>query len=127
MSAQCSLLLIDDDDEFREIVARRFSRRGNFVVEADSGKSALAVVEQQAFDVVLMDRSLHGQDSFELIPELKRIQPSIRIVVISGHADPQSVAQALAVGASEYLAKPCSLVDMERAVQRACDTTTASS
>lgn len=127
MSDPCSLLLIDDDDEFREIVARRFARRGISVVEASSGESALAAVEQQTFDVVLTDRSLHGLDALELIPEMKRIQPSVRILVLSGYANPESAAQALAMGVSEYLTKPCSLADMERAVQRACDISATSS
>ena len=115
-----SLLIIEDDAEFREIVVRRFARRGYQVVACDCLEGALDSAEQNRFDAVLMDRSLAGRDSLSLVPQLKNLHPEIQFVILSGRGDRSSVDEALAAGVFEYLTKPCSLADMELAIQRAC-------
>lgn len=120
MTTSCSLLIIEDDAEFRAIVERRFERRGFQIVACDCLDGALNAAQQNRFDAVLMDRTLAGRDSLCLVPQLKELHPEIQVVVLSGRDDRSSIDEALAAGASEYLTKPCSLSDMELAIQRAC-------
>lgn len=114
------MLIVEDDVEFRAIVVRRFERRGCQVVACDCLEGALSAAQQNRFDAVLMDRTLAGQDSLSLIPQLRILHPEIQFVVLSGRNDRSSVDEAMTAGVFEYLTKPCSLADMELAIQRAC-------
>jgi DNA-binding NtrC family response regulator len=119
MQRMCSLLLVDDDDEFLEILVRRFSRRGMQVAGAASAQAAINTACQQEFHVAVVDRSLPGQDGVELMVRLHDRQPDLRVILLSGHGDEPDISEARARGAFDYLVKPCSLADLEAAVIRA--------
>lgn len=119
----CSLLIVEDDAEFRALVVRRFERRGYHVVACGCLESAKSAVQLSHFDAVLMDRTIGRQDSLSFIPELKELHPEIPIVILSGYDDRVSIEAALAMGVVEYLIKPCSLADVELAIQHACGAT----
>lgn len=115
----CELLVVDDDHEFLEIVLRRFSRRGVPATGATSSQTAVDAVSKQAFQVAILDRSLAGEDGVDLMEKLQRCLPGLRVILLSGHGDEQSIADARDRGAFDYLVKPCSLSDLESAVLRA--------
>lgn len=119
MTSQLSLLLIEDDAEFLEILTRRFLRRGFDVDGATSMVAAMDAADRGSFDVVLMDRTLKGLDCLDWLPRLKQAKPGIKVIVLSGRSDSASVAQTLAAGADGYLTKPCSLAEIEQAIIRA--------
>ena len=119
MDHACSLLLVDDDEEFLEILVRRFVRRGLQPTGAASPQAALAAALEKKFDVAILDRSLPGLDGLELMLRLKQAQPELRVILLSGHGDKQAIAQARDCGAFDYLVKPCSLVELETAVLNA--------
>ena len=119
MDRACSLLLVDDDEEFLEILVRRFVRRGLQPTGATSPQSALAAALEKKFDVAILDRSLPGLDGLELMVRLKQAQPDLRVILLSGHGDKQAITQARDCGAFDYLVKPCSLVELETAVANA--------
>lgn len=121
MRPDCSLLLVDDDDEFLEIVNRRFTRRGAKTVAVDNPQAAIEAAQAARFHVAIVDRTLPGQDGVQLMETLKAQQPEIRVIILSGHGDEQSIAEAQRAGVFEYLVKPCSLADLEMAVARACE------
>ncbi len=120
MSSQYSLLLIEDEPEFLEILSRRFTRRGFDVVGAGTMQEAAAAASDRNFNVVMMDRTLRGLDCLDLMPRLKASLPEVRVLILSGRSDAVSVAQAMAAGAHAYLKKPCSLADIEQALLGAC-------
>ena len=115
----CSLLLVDDDEDFLEILARRFVRRGLQPASASDPQAAIDAASRHKFDVAVLDRSLPGQDGLELMQRLKAVQPELRVILLSGHGDPRSIAQARDGGAFDYLVKPCSLAELETAVTNA--------
>jgi DNA-binding NtrC family response regulator len=119
LDPNCSLLLVDDDEEFLDILVRRFARRGVQAIGASCPESALEAANRHRFDVAILDRTLPGQDGLELMQRLKECQPELRVILLSGHGDKQAIAQARAVGACDYLVKPCSLADLEAAVSNA--------
>lgn len=120
MTTTSSLLIIEDDEEFRDIVVRRFERRGYRVVACGCHQAALSAAQEQRFDAVLMDRTLAGQDSLSLVPQLKKLHPETQFVILSGRDDRSSVDEALTAGVFEYLTKPCGLTDLELVIRRAC-------
>ncbi|HWB11745.1 MAG TPA: response regulator [Pirellulales bacterium] len=125
MEPGCSLLLVDDDEEFLEILDRRFKRRGLFVASAIDPQSAMEAASQGAFHVAVVDRSLPGQDGVELMLRLLDRHPQLRVILLSGHGDEETIAHARGRGAFDYLVKPCSFADLEAAVTRAYDASRA--
>lgn len=119
METACSLLLVDDDEEFLDILARRFRRRGLTVKLAASAQAAVEAAEQHVFHVAVVDRSLPGLDGLELMDRLRKRMPDLRVIVLSGHGDAQAIAYARQRGAFEYLVKPSPLAELEAAVTRA--------
>lgn len=119
MEVACSLLLVDDDEEFLEILVRRFRRRGMSVEPATSAQAAIEAAQQHGFQVAIVDRSLAGHDGVDLMVRLREQLPELRVILLSGHGDAQSVAEARDRGAFDYLVKPSSLADLEAAVARA--------
>jgi DNA-binding NtrC family response regulator len=119
MGPGCSLLLVDDDEEFLEILVRRFARRGVQASAAANAREALEASNRQSFHVAIVDRSLPEQDGIDLMVELRARQPNLRVILLSGHGDAPDIAAARERGAFDYLVKPCSLADLEAAVTRA--------
>ena len=119
MEPACSLLVVDDDEEFLEILVRRFRRRDVRTAAAATPEAAVEAAEGQEFHVAIVDRSLPGQDGLELMLLLRDRQPKLRVILLSGHGDERHVNEGLDRGAFEYLVKPCSLADLEAAVRRA--------
>lgn len=122
MELACSLLVVDDDEEFLEILVRRFRRRGMAVEPATSAQAAIEAAQQHGFQVAILDRSLAGQDGVDLMVRLRAQLPELRVILLSGHSDAQSIAYARDRGAFEYLIKPSPLADLEAAVARAHQT-----
>lgn len=119
MEGACSLLLVDDDEEFLEIVVRRFRRRGMLVTSATNAQAAIEAAEQHGFQVAIIDRSLGAQDGVELMVRLRERLPELRVILLSGHGDAEAIAYARDRGAFDYLVKPSPLADLEAAVARA--------
>lgn len=119
LDQNCWLLLVDDDQDFLEILVRRFVRRGVQAMGESTPEAALDAANRQKFDVAILDRTLPGQDGLELMQQLKECQPELRVILLSGHGDKQAIAQARDCGAFDYLVKPCSLADLEAAVSSA--------
>lgn len=121
MQSACSLLLVDDDEEFLEIVNRRFMRRGLATAAVANPTAAIEAVQDRKFHVAVIDRTLPGQDGIELMTQLKAHAPEIQVIILSGHSDARGIEMAQQAGAFEYLVKPCSLAELETAVTRACE------
>jgi ActR/RegA family two-component response regulator len=119
MNPACSVLLVDDDEEFLEIVARRFVRRGMVVALATSAEATIEATSRQSFHVAVIDRSLAGQDGVQLMVRLRERLPELRVIMLSGHGDAEAIAYARDRGAFDYLVKPSSLADLEAAVAKA--------
>ncbi|KFN42396.1 response regulator transcription factor [Arenimonas oryziterrae] len=99
------LLLIDDDESFRRVLARALSRRGYAVVEAGDGASAL-VAATQAFDGVIVDLRLGEESGLHLLADLRARQPQARILLLTGYASIATAVEAIKRGADDYLPKP---------------------
>ena len=111
------LLIVDDVAENRDFLRRRFERRGFKVVEADGGESALALIEQQPFDTVLLDVQMPDLNGIEVLRRIRKTRSAVELPVImvtaqTQHADVQAAIEA---EANAYVAKP---VDFELALAR---------
>lgn len=115
-------LVADDDNNFRQLLARRARRMGLTVVEADNGADALQAVASQAFDVLVLDLYMPGATGLEVFQAARRTQPKIQAILLTGSASVETAVEALRQGAYDYLTKPLeSLAMYELALTRALE------
>ena len=100
-----SVLIIEDDPRIRRIVQMTLLREGLEVTEADSGEAGLERMEEKAFDVVLLDLMLPGQDGFEVCRQIRRTS-NVPIIMVTARGDSHDVVAGLEAGADDYVSKP---------------------
>lgn len=100
------VLLIDDEVELLDALARTLSRRGLQVLTAAGGGEALQTLQRQVVDVVLCDVKMPGLDGIDLLRRIKTIQPPAEVILLTGHPDVGVATQGLQEGAADYLVKP---------------------
>lgn len=115
------LLIVDDDDEYRSTVARRFSRRGYRIQEAANGEMALELASRRQFHVAILDLVMPGLSGLELLDKLHDGSPDCEVVMLTGQGTIATAVEAMKHGACDFLTKPFPLADLEVVVQRAFD------
>lgn len=110
-----SILLVDDDPVFRPRLARALTERGFEVREAADGEAAIALAEQDSTELALVDLRLPGRSGLEVLKALRRIDPTTRIVVLTGYGSIATALEAVKLGAVHYLTKPADADDVVRA------------
>ena len=99
------ILVIDDNDAFRESLEMLLSEEGYTVRTAHCGEAALAAIEDSGADLVLCDLRMPGIDGFDLLPQLSRLLPGVPIIIMSARGTEDLAVAAMKRGAYDYLAK----------------------
>lgn len=106
----CVVLLVDDEQGFRDVLARRLARRGHTVLSAPGGAEALASLAVNTdVDVIVLDVQMPGMDGLTALSRIKRLRPHLEVVLLTAFGSAQGAVTALTNGAFDYLAKPCDL------------------
>ena len=113
------VLLVDDEEEFVETLAERMRTRGMDVSTSNSGANALQLVDDEDFDVVVLDLKMPGVDGIEALKRIKRRRPDIQVVLLTGHATVEKGVEAIKEGALEFLEKPVDLRSLTDAIGKA--------
>ncbi|MFQ5876697.1 MAG: sigma-54-dependent transcriptional regulator [Acidobacteriota bacterium] len=113
------VLLVDDDDPFREALSDEMGRSGFAIRAIGDAESALREVEDHSFDVAIVDLNLPGLPGEDLIRELRDRAPAMEVIVLTGHATVENAVRTLKDGAYDFLTKPCSLDELEATTRRA--------
>jgi CheY-like chemotaxis protein len=109
------VLLVEDNDDLRDMTCALLQSRGCTVMTAPDGKSALALAAGQRPDVAFVDIDLPDISGYEVARALA-CQGGIRLVAVTGYGQPDDVRQALAAGFDLHLKKPVRLDELERAL-----------
>jgi len=110
------VLVVDDDPRVREFVRENLERAGYSVREAERADEALAVVEDQAPDLVLLDVVMPGTDGWQLLQRMQERHGSIPVIMFSGQVDEATAGEAARRGADDFVGKP---FDPQQLVDRA--------
>ena len=110
------LLLVDDDQSFRQRLELTLSRRGYDVAAADSLASARQLAAQVKPTHAVLDMKLDDGSGLELVGELRAQRPDIRIVMLTGYGNLTTAVAAIKAGAVDYLAKPADPDDIIKAL-----------
>jgi class 3 adenylate cyclase/CheY-like chemotaxis protein len=109
---QGRVLVVDDNEANRDLLARRVRRQGHAVTVAEDGVQALELMRQEPFDLVLLDIMMPHMNGYQVLEHLKT-DPNLRhipVIVISALDDINSIVECIELGAEDYLAKPFNAV-----------------
>ena len=120
-SALVDLLVVDDDQEFRETLSSRFSKRGFQVQCAANGEEALGLAVRRTFDVAIFDMMMPGMSGLELLRRFKAEHGDCEVILLTGQGTIETAVEAMKLGAYDYLQKPFPLKDLEVVAAKACD------
>ena len=110
------VLVVDDDPRVREFVRVNLELAGYAVREAERAEEALAVVESEAPDLVLLDVVMPGTDGWQLLQRMQERHGSIPVIMFSGKVDEETAGEATRLGADDFVGKP---FDPQQLVERA--------
>lgn len=105
---QASLLVVDDNEINRDMLSRRLGRSGYAVTAAECGVKAQTLIEQQQFDLVLLDIMMPGISGLDVLTWLRNRRDSsdIAVIMVTAKAESEDVVEALELGANDYVTKP---------------------
>ncbi|HMM12025.1 MAG TPA: sigma-54 dependent transcriptional regulator [Bacteroidales bacterium] len=119
MTKKISLLIVDDEESVRDSLFNWFIEDGFAAVCADSASSALNMIEQRDFDIILTDIKMPGMDGLELLRRIKSIKKDAIIIVMTAFATVDTAVQALKDGAFDYVTKPFDPDDLSHLIRNA--------
>jgi DNA-binding NtrC family response regulator len=104
--SKSNILLVDDEEALREVVAERLQDEGYTVVEANSGEAALEQLQRFAFDIVISDLRLPGIDGRQVLDAALERYPGILAIAVTGYATVKDAVDVIKRGAADFVAKP---------------------
>ncbi len=111
-AASGEILLVDDDEAFTRVMARGLSRRGFDVRCCASAEEARAACRQSPPRYILLDLNMPGTSGLVVLPELLRLAPAARLVVLTGYSSIATAVEATKAGALNYLCKPATIEEI---------------
>ena len=116
-----SILLVDDEEAIRCILNRGLAMRGYICDEAEDSEQALAKLEVQPSDLVILDINMPGRLGSEVLPEITGRFPETAVIMASGVTDSKVIAQCIKDGAEDYINKPFRFEQVLQSVNVALD------
>ena len=116
-----SLLLVDDDSAFRQVMAGELGRLGYEVSSAGTGEEAVQRVATTEPEVVLLDLRLPGMGGLETLKAIQAAAPATEVIMLTGHGSIDSAIESIRIGACDYVVKPCPLDELQIRIQRAIE------
>lgn len=106
------VLIVDDEDDFRETIVKRLNARKIEAEGAASGIKALQVLEGKDFDVIVLDVKMPDMDGIETLRHIKKLKPEIEVIMLTGHASVEFGLKGMQLGAFDYVMKPAPLNEL---------------
>lgn len=106
------LLIVEDDEVFARVLAKSLAAQNIETHTAGSIEAALKLAQAQPFQSAVLDLKLERETSLALIPQLKTLNPAMRILMLTGYASIQTAVEAVKLGATNYLPKPASVAEI---------------
>ncbi len=113
------VLIVDDDPNILEMMEYNVLDFGFDAAVAESGKDALEKLIKRSYDVVITDMKMPGMDGMQLLRHIKKFYPLTAVIVVTGFDKEYSYLDVIRAGASDYLAKPFNIDELEAKIYRA--------
>lgn len=113
------VLLVDDEEQFVEVLGQRLETRGFAVSSAFNGDDALAFLRDNEVDVVVLDVQMPGRDGIETLREIKSTKPIVEVLMLTGHGTVETAIEGMKLGAYDYLLKPTDTTELVDKISKA--------
>ncbi|MCW8805996.1 MAG: response regulator [Ignavibacteriaceae bacterium] len=113
------ILLVDDEKDFIESLAERLQLRDFDVSTALNGIDALKLMEENEFDVIVLDVKMPGKSGIDILKEIKNTNQLSQVIMLTGHATVESAIQGMKLGAYDYIMKPTVTEDLITLINKA--------
>jgi two-component system OmpR family response regulator len=106
------VLIVDDEEDFRETIVKRLNARKILAEGAGSGVKALQLLESKDYDVIVLDVKMPDMDGIETLRHIKKLKPEIEVIMLTGHASVEFGLKGMQLGAFDYVMKPAPLNEL---------------
>jgi DNA-binding NtrC family response regulator len=113
------ILLVDDEVVFTNNMSKLLSNRGYRVTAVNSGDAAIRAMEEEGFDVVVLDLKMPGMDGITTLKEIRKLGFFTETLILTGHGSIDTALEAIKLGAYDYLTKPCEIGDLVAKIEGA--------
>ncbi len=100
------VLIIDDDKDMQSLLLKIISSEGYETIVADDGKKALKEIRAHSPDLILLDIKLPGMNGIKVLEEIKKIDRSLIVIMLTGYGDIKDAVHSMKLGAFNYITKP---------------------
>ena len=121
MSEKSRILVVDDEESHRIMLRAVLKEEGYEVSEATDGTEAVKAVEQEPFDLILLDIRMTTMDGIEALTEIRKISPLVPVLIMTAYASVKTAVEALKAGAFEYLTKPLDIEELKILIEKALE------
>ena len=115
------ILIVDDETEFLEVIRERLATRGIEADTSESAEEALAKIETQIYDAVILDLQMPGIDGIEALKLIREKRPELQVILLTGHATVEKGIEAMKSGAMDFIEKPADLESLRKKIMAAKD------
>ena len=110
------LLIVDDESDIREFARNFFKKRKIDVSVASGGRQALDLIAQEKPDLILLDVRMEEMTGIEVLRQLRKLNPPVKVIMVSGVEDEETIKEANSLGVIGYIHKPFILEELEKIV-----------
>ena len=118
MSEKNRLLVVDDEESLRTVLCSELVSEGFKVQNAGDGDEAIAILDKEEFDLVLLDIKMPRVNGFDVLKHVKERHPATKVVMLTGFADLKNAIESKKLGAEDFVSKPYDLVDLLTTIER---------
>ena len=108
-----TIMLVDDEKDFVEVLAMRLEESGEKVVPAYDGHMCLNILEKEPIDVIILDIKMPGMDGITTLRKIKLLHPLVEVILLTGHGTTETAIEGMKLGAFDYLLKPADFEDLK--------------
>ena len=113
------ILLVDDEVVFTKNMSKLLVNRGYHVTAVNRGDAAIRAMEEDDFDVVVLDLKMPGMDGITTLKEIKKLGLFTETLILTGHGSIDTALEAIKLGAYDYLTKPCEINELVEKIEGA--------
>ena len=119
--SELRVLIVDDEDDFRETIVKRLINRKMYAEGAENGLKALEILDQKDFDVIVLDIKMPGIDGIETLKRIKAKKPEVEVIMLTGHVSVEFGITGMQLGAFDYVMKPAPMPELLDKIRQAYD------
>jgi DNA-binding response OmpR family regulator len=116
--AKAKILIVDDEPGIRDSLSDVLVQEGYQVVAAENGENAINLIENEQFDLMLLDIMMPGMSGVDVLRVTHRKVPDLKVILLTAHGTLETAVEALRLGAHDYLLKPASAYDILASISR---------